>query len=77
MQFKLSLQIHCVILAPGQPRLVQARANSSSEIVISWLPPLKLNGVLQGYYVTGSIEPDQLPDRDFCYERKETYKLII
>lgn len=40
-----------LVSVPDAPSAVRAVAASSSSIVISWLPPKKINGVLLGYLV--------------------------
>ncbi|GLD57104.1 Down syndrome cell adhesion molecule homolog isoform X2 [Lates japonicus] len=37
--------------APGPPAGVKAAASSSSVVFVSWLPPLKLNGIIRKYIV--------------------------
>lgn len=36
---------------PGPPAGVKAAASSSSAVFVSWLPPLKLNGIIRKYIV--------------------------
>lgn len=36
---------------PGPPAGVKAAASSSSVVFVSWLPPLKLNGIIRKYIV--------------------------
>ncbi|XP_028817539.1 Down syndrome cell adhesion molecule homolog isoform X1 [Denticeps clupeoides] len=57
---------------PGPPAGVKAAASSSSEVFVSWLPPLKLNGVIRKYmifcsypYPTVISEYDAQPDKYF------------
>lgn len=38
-------------LVPGPPAGVKAAASSSSVVFVSWLPPLKLNGIIRKYIV--------------------------
>lgn len=38
-------------LVPGPPAGVKAAASSSSAVFVSWLPPLKLNGIIRKYIV--------------------------
>lgn len=38
-------------LVPGPPAGVKAAASSSSAVFISWLPPLKLNGIIRKYII--------------------------
>lgn len=45
--------LHCSLLppVPGPPAGVKAAASSSSVVFVSWLPPLKLNGIIRKYIV--------------------------
>lgn len=36
---------------PGPPAGVKAAAASASMVFVSWLPPLKLNGIIRKYTV--------------------------
>lgn len=36
---------------PGPPAGVKAAASSTSVVFVSWLPPLKLNGIIRKYIV--------------------------
>lgn len=36
---------------PGPPAGVKAAASSSSAVFVSWLPPLKLNGIIRKYII--------------------------
>lgn len=36
---------------PGPPAGVKAAASSSSTVFVSWLPPLKLNGIIRKYII--------------------------
>lgn len=40
-----------VLPVPGPPAGVKAAAASASMVFVSWLPPLKLNGVIRKYTV--------------------------
>lgn len=39
------------LLVPGPPAGVKAAAASASMVFVSWLPPLKLNGIIRKYTV--------------------------
>lgn len=41
----------CSSAVPGPPAGVKAAASSGSEVYVSWLPPLKLNGIIRKYIV--------------------------
>ncbi|XP_046460767.1 insulin-like peptide receptor isoform X3 [Daphnia pulex] len=47
---------------PDQPEDLRASANSSSELVIDWKPPINPNGIVTHYIVTGSWRKD---DQDY------------
>ena len=54
---------------PSIPRYLRAYANSSSEIILHWLPPLYPNGELSHYIVVGWRQYDDdrlLEQRDYC-----------
>ncbi|XP_014295647.1 insulin-like receptor [Microplitis demolitor] len=54
---------------PSQPKAFSVWSNSSSELVMSWLPPLRKNGNLTYYKITGKREvydPNILAKRDYC-----------
>ncbi|XP_044591590.1 insulin-like receptor isoform X2 [Cotesia glomerata] len=54
---------------PSQPRSFSVWSNSSSELVMSWLPPLRSNGNLTYYRIIGKQEvydPNLLAKRDYC-----------
>nr|UTM63729.1 Insulin-like receptor [Riptortus pedestris] len=56
---------------PSEPRALRAYSNSSSELVINWLPPLQPNGNLTHYIVTGHWERDSeefIEQRNYCTE---------
>lgn len=48
---ELIIKCLCFSLVPGPPAGVKAAANSSSAVFVSWLPPLKLNGIIRKYIV--------------------------
>ncbi|XP_067209270.1 insulin-like receptor isoform X2 [Linepithema humile] len=57
--------------APSPPRALSIWSNSSSEMVMSWLPPLHKNGNLTEYRIIGRLEPDDpnfIDQRDYCEE---------
>lgn len=59
--------------APSQPRSLSIWSNSSSELVISWLPPLRKNGNLTHYKIIGRWDRDDpafVAQRNYCEERK-------
>lgn len=59
--------------APSQPRKLNARSQTHSEIVIEWEEPSRPNGEVTYYLVTGTRDPqelDLLNDRNYCTERK-------
>ncbi|EFX63421.1 putative insulin receptor [Daphnia pulex] len=47
---------------PDRPEDLRASANSSSELVIEWKPPINPNGIVTHYIVTGSWRKD---DQDY------------
>lgn len=57
---------------PSQPRSLNARAQSSSEILIEWEEPNQPNGEVTHYVVTGTrveqLATDFINQRDFCLE---------
>lgn len=63
---------------PSMPISLKAYSNSSSEIVIQWLPPLEPNGNVTHYLIEAfweKIDPEFLEQRDYCTERKYRSKL--
>ncbi len=42
---------HLFLLVPGPPAGVKAAAASNSVVFVSWLPPLKVNGIIRKYTV--------------------------
>lgn len=67
---------------PDQPEDLRASANSSSELVIDWKPPINPNGIVTHYIVTGSWrkdDQDYFDKVDACAERKnfKNYKKEI
>ncbi|XP_034934198.1 insulin-like receptor [Chelonus insularis] len=60
---------------PSAPRALLIWSNSSSELVMSWLPPLKKNGNLTHYRIIGRWEQDDpsfLAQRNYCDEPLQT-----
>jgi hypothetical protein len=60
-------------IEPDQPEDLRASANSSSELVIDWKPPINPNGIVTHYIVTGSWrkdDQDYFDKLDTCAERK-------
>lgn len=60
---------------PSEPRALSIYSNSSSELVISWLPPLHKNGNLTHYRIVGYLEPDDpefIDQRKYCDESNST-----
>lgn len=58
--------------APSSPRALSIWSNSSSELVMSWFPPLHKNGNLTHYRIVGRWEPDDpifIDQRNYCDER--------
>ncbi|XP_014476872.1 PREDICTED: insulin-like peptide receptor isoform X2 [Dinoponera quadriceps] len=56
---------------PSSPRALSTYSNSSSELVMSWLPPLHANGNLTHYRIIGRWEPDDpnfIDQRNYCDE---------
>lgn len=47
----LNLTLLSSSAVPGPPAGVKAAASSSSVVFVSWLPPLKLNGIIRKYIV--------------------------
>lgn len=43
--------LSCLQKVPGPPAGVKAAAASASVVFVSWLPPLKLNGIIRKYTV--------------------------
>lgn len=59
--------------APSPPRSLSIWSNASSELVISWLPPLRKNGNLTHYKIVGRWDRDDpafVAQRNYCDERK-------
>ncbi|XP_061926885.1 insulin-like peptide receptor isoform X1 [Apis cerana] len=57
--------------APSSPRSLITWSNSSSELIMSWLPPLHNNGNLTHYRIVGRWEPDDpnfIDQRNYCEE---------
>ncbi|KMQ92816.1 insulin-like receptor protein [Lasius niger] len=57
--------------APSSPRALSMWSNSSSELVMSWFPPLHKNGNLTHYRIVGRWEPDDpnfIDQRNYCDE---------
>ncbi|OAD57588.1 Insulin-like receptor [Eufriesea mexicana] len=57
--------------APSAPRSLTTRSNSSSELIMSWLPPLHKNGNLTYYRIYGRWERDDanfIDQRNYCEE---------
>ncbi|CAD1479730.1 unnamed protein product, partial [Heterotrigona itama] len=57
--------------APSAPRSLIIWSNSSSELIMSWLPPLHKNGNLTHYRIFGRWEPDDpnfIDQRNYCEE---------
>lgn len=57
--------------APSSPRSLLTWSNSSSELIMSWLPPLHNNGNLTHYRIVGRWEPDDpnfIDQRNYCEE---------
>ncbi len=66
------------LIEPDQPEDLRASANSSSELVIEWKPPINPNGIVTHYIVTGSWrkdDQDYFDKLDACAER-ETFHII-
>ena len=66
------------LIEPDQPEDLRASANSSSELVIEWKPPINPNGIVTHYIVTGSWrkdDQDYFDKVDACAERKN-FKMI-
>lgn len=59
--------------APSVARSLIIWSNSSSELIMSWLPPLHRNGNLTHYRIFGRWEPDDpnfIDQRNYCEERE-------
>ncbi|CAK9825863.1 Insulin-like receptor [Anthophora retusa] len=57
--------------APSLPRSLSTWSNSSSELIMAWLPPLQYNGNLSHYKIFGRWEPDDpnfIDQRNYCEE---------
>lgn len=68
--------------APSSPRALLTWSNSSSELVMSWFPPLHENGNLTHYRIVGRWEPDDpnfIDQRNYCHERNTSsfYSLLF
>uniref|UniRef100_A0A0A9XLS6 receptor protein-tyrosine kinase n=2 Tax=Lygus hesperus TaxID=30085 RepID=A0A0A9XLS6_LYGHE len=66
---------------PGMPTKFMAHSNSSNEIVLRWDPPIKPNGRISKYYITGVLVKDYptlLQDRNYCAQpvRNKTAKVV-
>lgn len=65
--------------APSPPRALSIYSNSSSELVMSWFPPLHKNGNLTHYRIVGRWEPDDpnfIDQRNYCDERNSLLSLL-
>ena len=49
-----------VLLAPSAPTQVKVVAVSSSQLDVSWQPPLEPNGVITGYDITWMMTKNDL-----------------
>lgn len=64
------------ISAPTKPQELHGYANSTSEIVITWTPPVEANGNLTHYEISGFVKKEKInEDKDFCFESKTTVLL--
>ncbi|KAF6205305.1 hypothetical protein GE061_019475 [Apolygus lucorum] len=66
---------------PGMPTKFMAHSNSSDEIVLRWDPPIKPNGRISTYIITGVLVnnyPTLLQDRNYCAQpvRNKTTKVV-
>lgn len=62
-----------LLIEPDQPEDLRAYANSSSELIIEWKPPINPNGIVSFYKVFGSWrrdDQDYVDKHDHCAERK-------
>lgn len=65
--------------APSSPRALSTWSNSSSELVMSWFPPLHKNGNLTHYRIIGRWEPDDpnfIDQRNYCDERNSSHFIL-
>ncbi|KAH0624823.1 hypothetical protein JD844_032661, partial [Phrynosoma platyrhinos] len=62
---------------PGPPAGVKAAAASASTVFVSWLPPIKLNGVIRKYTVFCSHPYPTNPRNDFSFGNFTTYHDIV
>lgn len=70
----------CCLTDPDRPEDLRAYANSSSELVIEWNPPVNPNGVVTHYIVVGSWQRDDqdyIDKHDPCAERKHFFTRSI
>ncbi|XP_017878213.1 insulin-like receptor [Ceratina calcarata] len=57
--------------APSSPRSLNVYTNSSTELIMSWLPPLQKNGNLTHYKIFGKLvsdDPKFIDQRNYCEE---------
>ncbi|XP_059487087.1 insulin-like receptor [Neocloeon triangulifer] len=57
---------------PSVPRNLKATSNSSSEIVVQWMPPSEPNGNITHYVIEAQLEVQEksyLEQRDYCKEK--------
>lgn len=65
---------------PSEPRDITIWSNSSSELVISWLPPLAKNGNLKFYRIVGHLVSEDanfVAQRNYCEERNSSRFIIL
>ncbi|KAF7989857.1 hypothetical protein HCN44_008531 [Aphidius gifuensis] len=65
---------------PSSPRALTTWSNSSNEMVITWLAPLRSNGNLTHYKIVGRLElddPSFLAKRNYCDEPMSPEKKSI
>ena len=62
---------HFVLLAPSAPTQVKVVVVSSSQLDVSWQPPLEPNGVITGYDITWMMTKNDL-DEPLTGETKRT-----
>ncbi|KAB0374099.1 hypothetical protein FD755_014355, partial [Muntiacus reevesi] len=64
---------------PGPPAGVKAAAASASMVFVSWLPPLKLNGIIRKYTVISEFEasPDSFSYRIPNLSRNRQYSVWV
>ncbi|KAL0278477.1 UNVERIFIED_CONTAM: hypothetical protein PYX00_000292 [Menopon gallinae] len=57
---------------PTKPEKLQGYSNSTSEIVITWSPPIEANGNLTHYEISGFAKKELInEEKDFCFETAE------